>query len=98
VDTIDKHPVAVVVFHYEKQPIGLYVWPLKGATAVSEKNLRQEGHNLIHWTQSGLNCWAVSDIKQTDLKKFVRLVQELGYTPQGAPKGEGVGIYKYPQS
>lgn len=93
-DSIDNHPVAVVVYHYQQHPVSLFVWPLKGAKSSPEKGLRRQGNNLVHWTQSGLNCWAVSDVPQANLRKFVRLVQDLGYSSDYLPKGTNQ-FYRY---
>ena len=89
--TIAQHPAAVLVYYYQKQPVSLFVWPLKGEPTSPEKHLRHRGYQLVHWTQSGLSCWAVSDIKPAALQQFAKLVQEKGYPSGNAPKGEGTG-------
>jgi len=33
-------------------------------------------YNLLHWSNSGMNYWAVSDLNGVELHEFARLVQE----------------------
>ncbi|HEY4386008.1 MAG TPA: hypothetical protein VGN34_16250 [Ktedonobacteraceae bacterium] len=34
------------------------------------------GYHLIHWTEAGLNYWAVSDLDLTELQQFATLIQQ----------------------
>jgi anti-sigma factor RsiW len=35
----------------------------------------RRGYNVIHWTQSGMTCWAVSDLNRGELEEFARLAR-----------------------
>ena len=35
----------------------------------------RQGYNMLHWTQSGMTYWAVSDLNSSELQELVRLVQ-----------------------
>jgi anti-sigma factor RsiW len=46
---------------------------------LAEKNLRPnaksiQGYNCRHWTQDGLDLWAVSDIVGDELDEFVQKI------------------------
>ena len=35
-----------------------------------------QGYNLVRWTNSGMSCWAVSDLNNVELNDFVKLLQQ----------------------
>ena len=80
-DYIHNRPVAVMVYQRRLHYINLFVWPSSGAASYSKKVLTRQGYNLIHWTEPGMTCWAVSDLSQGDLQEFAHLLR--GY--QSAP-------------
>jgi len=70
-DYLAGRPVAALVYQRDKHLIDLFVWPAadSGAAAAPTTALRQ-GYNLVHWTQNGMNFWAVSDVEPGQLKEF----------------------------
>ena len=38
--------------------------------------MQLQGYNLIHWTHSGMNYWAISDLNSVELHDFARLLQQ----------------------
>ena len=79
-DYVENHPVAAVVYQRRKHFINLFIWPLTRNSSTAEDFRTQQGYNVIHWCQGGMEYWAVSDVNQGDLREFVRLVRE-GSTP-----------------
>jgi len=79
-DVLDEQPVAVAVYQRRKHFINLFIWPADRSVSTREKSLAQRGYNLIHWTDGGMNWWAVSDVSRGDLQEFVQLVR--GQLPQ----------------
>jgi anti-sigma factor RsiW len=74
-DYIDHRPVAALVYERREHQINLYVWPSpQGPEAASQMQTRQ-GYHLLHWTQSGMTYWAVSDLNEVELKEFMVLRQ-----------------------
>ena len=74
-DYLEARPVAALVYQRRKHIINLFVWPAKGGDAAAA-TLSVRGFNLVHWTQSGLIYWAVSDMNSRELNDFVLLVQK----------------------
>lgn len=84
-DYIDNRPVAALVYGRQKHIINLFIWPtgtsgssgFSGATGqIAEAPPSTiQGYNVIHWTESSMTFWAVSDLNSTELQQFVQLVR-----------------------
>jgi mycothiol system anti-sigma-R factor len=74
-DFIDHRPVAALVYGRRKHVINLYCWPASGADQSSVKQLDRNGFHLVHWTQAGLEYWALSDLNAAQLTEFANLLQ-----------------------
>ena len=72
-DYLQDRPVAALVYQRRKHLINLFVWP--SAEESRQKTLTRQGYNLFHWTQSRMTYWAASDLNQTELQEFARLIQ-----------------------
>ena len=74
-DYINNRPVAALIYQHQQHYINVFVWPSAGASDVSGKALVRQGYNLIHWTGSGMNYWAISDLNLAELQQLVQLLQ-----------------------
>jgi len=74
-DYIDNRPVAALVYQRRQHLINLFVWPVKSGSKSSTQASVNQGYNLIRWTRSGMNYWAISDLNSSELQEFVRLIQ-----------------------
>jgi len=74
IDVVSDQPVAALVYRRNKHYINLFVWP---STTVSapEVAASQRGYNVIHWMESGMNYWAISDVNRGALEDFVKLTR-----------------------
>jgi anti-sigma factor RsiW len=72
-DYLDNRPVAALVYQRDKHIIDLYVWPESGAGAHLTSDTSIQGYNVVHWTQGGMNFWAVSDVERGQLDDFADL-------------------------
>ncbi|HEY6272427.1 MAG TPA: hypothetical protein VIX19_10590 [Terriglobales bacterium] len=72
-DYLDKRPVAALVYQRRKHVINLFVWP--SSEEAPERVLMRQGYNMHHWAESGMTFWAVSDLNNSELEEFVRLVR-----------------------
>jgi anti-sigma factor RsiW len=83
-DYVENHPVAALVYQHRKHFINLFVWPSTRVSSTAYEFRTQQGYNTIHWSQGGMEFWAVSDMNQVDLGDFVRLVRS-GSPPPSPP-------------
>jgi anti-sigma factor RsiW len=72
---LNNRAVAVLIYQRQKHFINLYIWPAEQSNA-TEVATKRQGYNLLHWTNSGMNYWAISDLNGVELHEFARLVQE----------------------
>jgi len=74
-DYLQGRPVAALVYQRRQHIINLFVWPAPGKSELSPNFTVRQGYNLVHWTQSGMTFWAVSDLNRDDLSGFVQLMK-----------------------
>jgi len=72
-DYLDNRPVAALVYQRDKHIIDLYVWPQTSAGPHLASDTAIQGYNVIHWTEGGMNFWAVSDVERNQLQDFATL-------------------------
>ena len=75
-DYLDNRPVAALVYQRRLHFINLFVWPSNKAAIREEQQLARQGYNLIHWNQSGMTYWLVSDLNFAELSECARLLKE----------------------
>ena len=73
---MDHRTVATLVYQRRLHFINLYIWPNGQSGSTAETTTIRQGYNLIHWSSSGMNFWAVSDLSSIELREFARLVQQ----------------------
>jgi len=73
---LHNRAVAALIYQRQKHYINLYIWPAGQSNATSEVATKRQGYNLLHWTTSGMDHWAISDLNGVELHEFARLVQE----------------------
>ncbi len=73
-DYIDGEPVASVVYQRRKHVINLFVAQRLGTARSSVLSKTIQGYNVRHWTQQGLDFWAVSDLAGDELDEFVQKI------------------------
>lgn len=75
-DYLENRPVAAVVYQRSQHFINLFVWPATNTTIKAEDQLSRQGYNIIHWTQSGMTYWLVSELNLPELSDCARLLKE----------------------
>ena len=76
IDYLSNRPVAALVYQRRLHVINLFVWPSsQGLTAKVQKST-QRGYRVIHWAQSEMVYWVVSDLNEGELQEFVREIRE----------------------
>jgi anti-sigma factor RsiW len=66
--------VAALVSPRQEHFINLFIW-------IAEKTVTRQGYNSLHWSQSGLTCWVISDLNGSELQQFVQLVHSFDLRP-----------------
>jgi anti-sigma factor RsiW len=69
-DYLNHRTVAALVFQRHKHVINLFIWPAAGADSNPIEHVPIQGYNLVHWSQGGMNFWAVSDLNSKELFEF----------------------------
>lgn len=69
-DYVGNRPVAALVYGSAKHIIDLYVWP--GSGDPIPVAAARDGYNTVHWSENGMEFWAVSDLEARTLSEFVR--------------------------
>jgi anti-sigma factor RsiW len=70
-DYFDNRPVAAIVYRKDKHIINLFLSRSEPDEAETIQSGKLRGYELRYWAQSGVSCWAVSDLNATDLNEFV---------------------------
>ena len=75
-DYLDNHPVAAMIYHRRLHYINLFVWPTTDTRNHTSGVEVHEGYNIIYWTHSGMECWAISDVSAGDMQTFAALLEK----------------------
>jgi anti-sigma factor RsiW len=75
-DYLDNRPVAALVYQRQHHVINLFLWPSAHDAEKGEQMITRQGYHLMHWAQSGLSYWAVSNLNLGELQAFVQRVQQ----------------------
>ncbi|HEY1505510.1 MAG TPA: anti-sigma factor, partial [Stellaceae bacterium] len=74
-DYLNDRAVAAMVYGSDKHIIDLYVWPVDKAGhsgGPMPGTASHNGYNTVHWSDNGMDFWAVSDLEAAKLNDFVR--------------------------
>ena len=77
-DYLAGRPVPALVYQRRKHIINVFTWPASSAghdSGVPAKAATRQGYNALHWTQSGMTYWAVSDLNSRELEELVQLLR-----------------------
>jgi anti-sigma factor RsiW len=79
-DYVGRRPVAAVVYRHRAHLVNLFIWP-NHAGASGMTTSTSGGYSLVHWNDTDLSYWAVSDLNLHDLTALADLVRQS--PPQG---------------
>lgn len=76
-DYLGNRTVAALVYRHRQHYINLFVWPADAGSATKPEELSRQGYQVMHWTQSGMHYWVVSELNQDELRQFSSLLRRL---------------------
>jgi anti-sigma factor RsiW len=69
-------PAAALVYKRRQHTINVFIQPVNSGSNVPAHSLVVRGYNLLHWTASGMNYWAVSDLNSAELNQLKELIEK----------------------
>ena len=71
-DYLAGRPVAALIYHRNRHPINLFIWPAGAPSRDSSAPTctQRAGYNLCWWQGAQMNFWAVSDLNENELSQF----------------------------
>jgi anti-sigma factor RsiW len=73
---VEETTAAALVYRRGQHVINLFIWPQRkhgGESPVQRLSMR--GYSAYRWTKEGMSYWAVSDLNDAELQKFVELAR-----------------------
>ena len=77
-DYLGRHPVAALVYGADRHTINVFTWPMAYTPDRSGPDptaFTRQGFHLVHWSQSGMTYWAVSDASEERLRQLARRLE-----------------------
>ncbi len=74
-DYLDHHQVAALVYRHRQHIVNVFIWPAADVGDLAPQWIVQQGYNIAHWTESGMNYWVISDADRSGLNDFVGLLR-----------------------
>jgi anti-sigma factor RsiW len=83
-DVVGGDPCPKLVYRHEKHLISLTEMPAGSRLDLARTPCTINGYNVVHWTENGVNYWAISDLAASKLEDFAHLFRA---TPSGIVEG-----------
>jgi anti-sigma factor RsiW len=77
-DYLNHRTVPVLIYARNKHFINVFIWPSSGKTNTVPKATTLQGYHIFQWVSSGNTHYVVSDLNETELREFVKLLQTAG--------------------
>lgn len=74
-DYLENRPVAALVYQRRQHYINLFVWPTSDTSIRADDHLTRQGFNLVHWADSDMTYWLVSELNSVELDECARLLR-----------------------
>lgn len=73
-DYVGQRAVAALVYRLGRHTINVFVWPTAGDSSRQATFTVHKGFNVAHWSQDGMQFWAVSDANAQELRRVADLL------------------------
>ena len=74
-DYVEDAPAAALVYRRAQHVVNLFVWPSRHAGDEPLQHVSKRGYGAYCWARNGMHYWAVSDLNDAELQKFVELIR-----------------------
>jgi len=74
-DYVENTAAASLVYKRAQHVVNLFVWPSKRGGDEPLQRLSRRGYNAYCWAKDGMHYWAISDLNEAELQKFVELAR-----------------------
>jgi len=74
-DYVENTRAASLVYKRAQHTINLFIWPSKRGGDEPLRRASEQGYNAYGWAKDGMQYWAVSDVNEAELQKFVELAR-----------------------
>jgi len=79
-DALGRHSVAALIYKRHLHVINLYQWPVSSGDTAQD-TMQSDGYTAIQWTADRMHFVAVSDVDESELRRFVLAFQDDRVTP-----------------
>lgn len=79
IERLRGHTVATLAYARRRHVIDLYVWPASARSV--QVRTTHRGYHVLHWSDTAMQYWAVSDLDPRELEQFTRLWRERAAAP-----------------
>jgi len=73
-DYLEQQPVTALVYKRRQHYINVFIWPRGDGSTDILRHTTMRGYHVNHWGRSGFNFWVVSDLNESELNDFSRLL------------------------
>jgi len=74
-DSIEGRTVAVLIYQRRQHRINVYIWPSSGTQNTEVDSMSRQGYHLLHWARGGMCWWVASDLNDSELRDFGKLLR-----------------------
>jgi len=74
-DYVNNRSVAALIYRRRKHCINVFVWPSDKKPPKDGAPVTVQGYHVLHWEKAGMIYWTVSDLEESELDKFVAILQ-----------------------
>jgi anti-sigma factor RsiW len=71
---LDGKNVVGLVYQRNRHPINVFIMPTNTDRNTSPSAVTRRGYNVLSWTHNQMKYWAVSDLNETELRRFTELL------------------------
>ncbi|MFK0376227.1 anti-sigma factor family protein [Pandoraea sp. NPDC090278] len=74
-DYVGGRTVSVLIYHTDKHPIDVYVFPARDKASAAPMITGSDGYAIARWRRNGMTYWAITDAEPSHLRVFVEALQ-----------------------